>query len=199
MNLKAGGSDRSCRLIKGACPLFAAWLLTSLASAQSDGPLVTDRPTQSVATFTLAPKVFEIEGGYKFSRTEDSDTEGRATDLHELPDALFRLGLWRGIEARVTVSGWDLEDVHQDGIESSQSNGFNDVSVGGKFAVLGPQGRRPAVSILADLSLPVGTEGFSNDYVNPKILALLSNSLWPGWTLTVNFGPSIVRGNDDDR
>lgn len=176
---------------------LAAWLLTSFASAQSTGPIVTDRPTQSVATLTLAPKVFEIEAGYKFSRTDDGDTAGSVTELHELPDALFRLGLWRGIEARVTVSGWDFEGVHQDGVERSQSNGFNDVSVGGKFAVVGAKGRRPAVSILADVSLPVGAEGFSNDYVNPKILALLSNSPWQGWTLTVNLGPSIIRGDGE--
>ena len=176
---------------------FAVCLLTSIASAQSTGPIVTDRPTQSVATFTLATKVFEIEGGYKFSRTDDGDPNGSVTDLHEMPDALFRFGLWRGIEARVTVSGWDFEGVSGDESEQLRTNGFNDVSVGGKFAVVDAEGWRPAVSILADVSLPVGSEGFTNDYVNPKVLALLSNRLWQGWTLTVNFGPSIVRGNDE--
>lgn len=176
---------------------FAVWLPASIAAAQSTGPIVTDRPTQSVATFTLAPKVFEIEGGYRFSRTDDATAVGSETELHELPDALFRFGLWQGIEARVTVSGWDFETASQGEGEQPRTNGFNDISVGGKFAVVEAEDWRPALSILADVSLPVGSEGFTNDHVNPKLLAILSNTLWRGWALTVNFGPSIVRENDE--
>ena len=152
------------------CLTFAAWLLTSLASAQSTGPIVTDRPTQSVATFTLAPKTFEIEGGYKFGRTEDGDPDGSVTELHELPDALFRFGVWRGIETRVAVSGWDFENVHGDGVEQPRTNGFNDVSVGGKFRVVDAEGRRPALSILAEVNLPIGSEGVTHDCVTKRFL-----------------------------
>ena len=172
----------------------ATWLLTSFASAQTPGPIVTDRPTQSAAPFTLAPKTFEIEAGYKFSRTEDSAT---VTDVQELPDALFRFGVWHGVEARITVSGWDFDNVHRDGVEQPRTNGFNDVSVGGKFRLVDAEGRRPDLSILVDVNLPVGSDGFTNDYVNPKVLVLLSEALWQGWGLTTNFGPSIVRGNDE--
>ena len=167
---------------------LATWLLTSFASAQTPGPIVTDRPTQSAAPFTLAPKTFEIEAGYKFSRTEDSAT---VTDVQELPDALFRFGVWHGVEARITVSGWDFDNVHRDGVEQPRTNGFNDVSVGGKFRLFDAEGRRPDLSILVDVNLPVGSDGFTNDYVNPKVLVLLSEALWQGWGLTTNFGPSI--------
>ena len=168
---------------------FAAWLLTSLASAQSTGPIVTDRPTQSVATFILAPKTFEIEGGYKFGRTEDGDPAGSVTELHELPDALFRFGVWRGIEARVAVSGWDFENVHGDGVEQPSTNGFNDVSVGGKFLLVGSSSRKgkklgariyeSATGILrAQLPYAVGTSILDIDRAGQRLIVRTKHGVW---------------------
>ena len=53
-------------------------------------------------------------------------------------------------------------------------------------------GKRPQMSLLADLSLPVGGTAFTNDYVIPKVLFLATSSLTDRLGLTYNFGPSFV-------
>jgi len=173
--------------------LAAAGLFASLVSAQSQELIGTDRPTQSAATLVLAPGTFQIESGYKFSRSDEDN--GNVTDVHGLPDALFRIGVLDGVEARVTMSGWSFRSVEAMGTESD-SRGFNDVSIGAKFAVAEGDGAKPSFSILADVGVPVGSDGFSNDYVNPKVLALMGGSLSDRWGWTINFGPSFVEENE---
>lgn len=168
------------------------FLPAALAAAQSVAPIATDRPTQSAATFVISPRVFQIEGGYRFTRVQDA--AGVVTDVHRLPDALFRFGIVDWAEARLTVSGADITIVSATVAE--RSTGFNDISLGAKFTVAGERGARPAFSILVDVSLPVGSEELTSDFVGARILALLSSALSDSWALTANIGPAVLRDHD---
>jgi len=184
-------SSRVARISVGLA--VAAFLPISVAAAQSVPPIVTDRPTQSAATFVISPKVFQIEGGYRLIHAEDH--AGAVTDAHRFPDALLRFGIVSRIEARLTVSGADIMSVTSaDAID--RSTGFNDIGLGAKFAVADEKGARPAFSILVDVTLPVGSEDFTCDCVSPKLLALFSSTLSDRWALTANLGPAVLRDND---
>lgn len=165
-------------------------LAQSSVSPASDhkAPIVTDRPSESAGPTPVPRRAFQIETGYKFSRFL---TDGQRTDMHELPDVLLRFGVVRGFEVRVTAIGYGFKNLDSDGRREEQ-DGFNDVSVGVKWALTEEGARRPALSLLADVSLPVGDPDFTDDYVNPKLLLLFTNTLTERLSLTYNVGPRFI-------
>ncbi len=176
----------------GAFPAGAQEEGAQEEEAAAPGPIVTDRPTDSASPVLVPPRTLQIEAGYKFTHTDDGS--GR-TDTHELPDLLARFGINERVEARLTATGWTFRDA-----TAGDDDGFNDVSLGAKFALGEGRGRRPRTSLLADVSLPVGQTGFTNDYVIPKVLFLAEHGLTGGAGLIWNLGPSFVsRKKDDER
>jgi hypothetical protein len=159
-------------------------------AATVPGPLVTDRPTDSASPELVPRGTFQVELGYKFTRL---DTEGGRTDTQELPDLLARFGVSERIEARLTATGWSFKD-----LESGEQDGFNDVNLGAKIALVDERGKRPQMALLADVSLPVGAVGLTDDYVIPKVLLLATHTLSDSVGLTWNLGPSIVTRKEGD-
>jgi len=102
--------------------------------------------------------------GYKFTRL---DTDGGRNSTQELPDLLARVGITERVEARLSATGWSFES-----IKVGEEDGFNDLSLGVKIALAEERGKRPQMALLADVSLPLGQVGFTDDYVIPKVLLL---------------------------
>ena len=66
------------------------------------------------------------------------------------------------------------------------------MSLGAKVALAAEKGNRPHMSLLVDVSLPIGHDDVTNHYVIPKVLFLASNTLSDRIALTYNVGPSFV-------
>ncbi len=147
-------------------------------------PIVTDRPTDSASPVLVPRKTLQLELGYKFSRL---DTASSRTDTQVFPDLLARYGISRKVELRLTASGWTFRDT-----DTGKQDGFTDVSLGTKIALADARGKRPQMSLLADVNLPVGDPGFTDDYLIPKVLFLATHGLTDRLGLTYNLGPSLV-------
>ena len=159
-------------------------------AAPVPGPIVTDRPTDSASPELVPPKTFQLEWGYKATRL---DTDSGRTDTHALPDLLARFGISERVEARLTTTGWTLENT-----STGKEQGFTDISVGAKIALAHERERRPQMALLVDVSLPVGHVEFTDDYVIPKVLFLAAHTLTYRLGLTWNLGPSVVTRNTDE-
>jgi hypothetical protein len=162
---------------------------SSEEAAATAGPIVTDRPTDSAAPVLVPRRSFQLELGYKWSRV---DREGGLTDIHLLPDLLARYGISRAVEARLVAAGWTFQSG-----DTELPDGFNDISLGAKFALAEERGSRPQMALLADLSLPVGDAEFTSDEIIPKLLFLGANTLSDRLAVTYNVGPSLVTSTDD--
>jgi hypothetical protein len=160
------------------------------SAAPSESPIVTDRPTDSASPVLVPRHTLQIEAGYKFTRLDD---ESGRTDDQKFPDLLARFGISERVEVRLTATGWTFLDQ-----TSGTENGFNDLSLGAKIALGDERGRRPQMALLADVSLPVGAVGFTDDYVIPKVLFLATHTLTDRLGLTWNLGPSFVTTKTDD-
>jgi hypothetical protein len=158
--------------------------------APSYDPIVTDRPTDSASPVLVPRHTLQIEAGYKFTRLDD---ESGRTDDQKFPDLLARFGISERVEVRLTATGWTFLDQ-----TSGTENGFNDLSLGAKIALGDERGRRPQMALLADVSLPVGAVGFTDDYVIPKVLFLATHTLTDRVGLTWNLGPSFVTRNREE-
>jgi hypothetical protein len=145
---------------------------------------VTDRPTDSAAPVLVPRRTLQLELGYRWSRFDDDS--GRI-DSHLLPDLLARYGISRQVEVRLVAAGWSLQTG-----DAAAPDGFNDISLGAKFALAEARGRRPQMALLVDLSLPVGHSELTNDHVIPKVLFLGANTLTDRLAVTYNVGPSLV-------
>ena len=153
--------------IRSAIVLAAPLLpLAPLGAQTAPEPIVTDRPSESAGPSVVPRFALQIEAGYKFSRFDQGE---KRTDTQQLPDLLLRYGAFERIEARLTMTGFSFKNLGSP--EACRKEvGFNDVSIGAKWALVDEQGRRPAVSLLGDLSFPVGDAEFTDDFVNPKLL-----------------------------
>ena len=155
------------------------------------GPIVTDRPTDSASPLTVPRHALQLEAGYKFSRFE-GDRERDQVDTQVFPDLLLRHGFTPESEMRLVAAGWNAQDS-----ASGKTDGFSDISLGAKFGLADEQGMRPQMGLLVDVSVPVGQDGFTNDYVIPKVLFLASNTLSDKLALTYNLGPSVVTSKEN--
>jgi len=151
--------------------------------------MVTDRPTDSASAVVVPRQTFQLELGYKFSRTEN---DSATTDAHVLPDLLARYGISHKVELRLVAGGWTVESG-----TGGETSGFTDISLGTKIALVNEIGKPSQMGILVDVSLPVGDDDFSNEYVVPKVLFLQSHNLTDRHGLTYNIGPSFVTSESD--
>jgi hypothetical protein len=169
--------------------LLGGAAMVSADTAEEQGPLVTDRPTDSASPELVPRRTFQLELGYKFTRL---DTDGGRTDTQELPDLLARFGISDRVEARLTATGWTFENT-----ATGMDIGFTDISLGAKIALAEERGGCPQMALLADVSLPVGAVGFTDDYVIPKVLLLATHTLTRRLGLTWNLGPSFATTKND--
>lgn len=147
-------------------------------------PMVTDRPTDSVAPIVVPKRSVQVEAGYKVS---DIDSENGGGTSHLFPDLLVRYGFSERVEGRLYASGWTFDD-KSTGTESS----FSDFSIGTKMFLAEEHNYYPAMALLIDVSLPTGSDSQTSDYVIPKVLFVGSNTLSDRLSLTYNVGPSYI-------
>jgi hypothetical protein len=133
--------------------------------------------------------MFQVELGYNFSRQETGSDQ---IDTRNFPDLLLRYGINSRVEARLSGGGWTFQDD-----ASGNRDGLSDLSLGAKIALADELGHRPQMSLLVDLSLPVGHNDFTCDFAIPKVLFLAANGLTDRIALTYNLGPSFVTSENN--
>lgn len=148
--------------------------------AQEGNPIVTDRPDQTESAESVAGGHVQVEFGWRYAST------GEDVVSHTLPDALFRVGIGSGLEARVGVGGLVVERVPEIGGGRAEESGFADASVGLKLELA--SGAAGKLALLADVTVPVGESGFSSNRWDPAVLLLASRPLGDRVSVGANAG-----------
>lgn len=171
--LPAGG-------LLGAAALAGALLVGSpgIASAQSSGsPLVTDRPDATESATSVQPGRFQLEAGYTATRAS-------SLTLHTLGEALLRIGLAEAIELRLGLNSYRVEAG-----DGPDPKGMEDASLGTKVVLRDrAEGALPRIAVLADATLPTGSQDFGSDGVQPGGILALAWDLSPEVGLGANAG-----------
>jgi hypothetical protein len=159
-------------------------LFAGLAGVACTGPaaaqIATDRPNVVESSLTVAPGIFQFEGGISLDRGADPDVW--TTPI------LLRWGLVEEWELRLETPGLtrigDPVDV----------NGRSDVAVGAKWSFLPADGEGvPSVAAIFHLDLPLGSSELGQDGVRPSVRATAD------WTLDENTGLGLLGGVRFDR
>ncbi len=158
--------------------------------AQDPGPIVTDRPDQTESAESVPSSFIQFELGWTFTR----EKKGNETqENHSLPETLLRVGLGRGLEARVGFSGFVFENQFATGESQQNTNtsGTGNAEIGFKYEVGEWGGGQMA--FLGGISIPMGQSDFSNQYVDPSFRLLVAHSLGERLSLGYNIGVEDIR------
>ncbi len=151
----------------------------------------TDRPDFTEGTRTVDAGHLQLEAGYTYVR---DSTDGVDTDTHTLPEFLLRLGITERTELRFFGEGYVHQQVKTDEAPKQTTEGGTDVSIGFKHFIAEQDGVIPEQGIIAELGLPIGSDEFSNNKVQPlvKLLWAYELSAHLGIGGNVNFDFPVV-------
>lgn len=170
-------------LLLAALPVLA---LAHGEPAPGEEPLVTDRPDFTESAVAVPVGRLQFETGLTFTR--DGAGSGEHARSFEAPEALLRFGVWEGFELRLGAPGYAWAD---DG--AADEDGLTDSSLGFKLELGAQEGARPALAVLAGLSIPTGSDPFASDRVDPTVVLAWSYDLSDsGWSVAGNVGVSSL-------
>ncbi len=153
-------------------------------------PLITDRPDFTESPVAVAPGLFQLEGGYTFSKDAGEDT-------HTLGEILLRIGILQRLEARIGLNSFVVSTEPGEpggGPSTSQRRsvrGLDDVTLAVKVELLRPAPSSPGIprlGIIAGTSLPTGRSDFGADGLQPGVLLAAAWELTGRLGLGTNFG-----------
>lgn len=169
--------------------LSALAVLASAAQAQtnpapSPAAMGADRPDFTEGTDVVGPGVFQIEGGYTYTRS------GKTRE-HSLGEALLRIGSGSRFEWRLGLPNYLIE---RDG---GRTSGFDDAFLGTKYVVAPSIGSRPAIAVLAGTTLPTGAKSIGENDYQPEAKLAADWNFNERTDLGVNLG--YARASDGGR
>lgn len=136
-------------------------------------PMSADRPGFSNGVDVLASGILQLEGGFSLS----GRTEGASVDRSFIGGSpLIRLGIGHRTELRFGGDGVRL-DSHRSGEVRERARGASDFSVGAKHQLTPERGARPALTLIAAVSLPAGDRSVTSSGVDPTLELSWSKSL----------------------
>ena len=157
--------------------VFTVLMVLSFAVVHAqDVEFTADRPGASTGPSTVAKGVIQWEQGVQY------DGDG-AKGVFTFSSTLLRYGLFEGVELRLSGDGFIYDDVNR------WRPAFSGVSLGTKIKCFDGKGGIPAVSVLANFSIPAtGTKGFVVENLAPSLYMLFENPLNDKLSLGYNVG-----------
>ena len=155
------------------CARFGAW-------AQKEAEFTADRPGASTGPAVVGHKVIQLEQGVQY----DGDGGG---GIFTFSNTMLRYGLFPNMELRLGGDGFLYQNTNG-GVEQ-WFPAFSGLSLGTKIKCFEGAGAIPAVSVLADFSIPnTASKGFSVDYLAPSLYLLFENPVNDWFSIGYNLG-----------
>ncbi len=160
--------------------LLLAALTFSLPVAAQDS-LSAERPSFSSSPIALGAGLWQIEGGYQYTRINSN------VESHTLPLMLLRYGAADRAEVQLSWGGYNQVDVG-----SASVDGISDMSLGVKWQLSDDDATTP-IGLFAGVSLPVGDNNFSSNEVDPAV-----GLFWAHNGRASLFGTVLISESDND-
>ena len=152
--------------------------LCAMVVTAQEVEFTADRPGASTGPATVAHKVVQLEQGVQY------DGDGGA-GVFTFSNTLLRYGLFDGVELRLGGDGFAYKP--EGALQYSPA--FSGLSVGTKIKCFDGEGVIPAVSVLADFSIPrTATGGFGVDNLAPSLYLLFENPVNEWLSIGYNVG-----------
>lgn len=166
--------------------VLAALLFFPFVTTQAQSTFAPDRPGLGDGTYVVQPRTSYLEAGAEYY-------EGGAIDQFSFGQVLFRHGLARNVELRLSFNSFVLETRPQD-----NQTGAVDPGLGLKFDLYSDPESPLSLSGLASVSIPAGYSPFTNNRWEPSATFLADYQLSEYWSLNSNIGYSLDPGDEPD-
>jgi len=150
-------------------------MTTGLLAQSELNELTVDRPGIAEAPFTVSPGMYQLETGFDYYNRTNGE-------IYFLPVSLFRMGLSKQAELRITVKNI------QDKTSATKLKGISPLSIGIKTHIIEQRGWVPETDILADVIVPLGNSDLQPNQLGHDILLLFQNDLSPKTAINYNVG-----------
>jgi hypothetical protein len=137
--------------------------------------LTVDRPGIAESPYTLQPGTYQFEIGFDYYDRLNED-------LFFLPVMLFRTGLTKNAELRITT-----KYVNQNA-EQQHNWGLAPVFIGLKVHLVEKKGAIPEIDLLTDIYLPIGSNEFRPPWTGHDIVLLFENDFGKKISFNYNIG-----------
>lgn len=155
------------------CVCAGAW------AQQEEAEFTADRPGASTGPSVVGHHVVQLEQGFQY------DGDGGAGTI-TFSNTLLRYGLFPNMELRLGGDGF----LYQEGpFTQGFKAAFSGLGIGTKIKCFEGRGAIPAVSVLADFSIPrTASEGFNVDHLAPSLYLLFDNPVCDWLSIGYNVG-----------
>ena len=154
--------------------ILAVYCFNANAQTQEYVGFTADRPGASTGPSVVGQGVIQLEQGVQL------DADGTFT----FSNTLLRYGLFDAMELRLGGDGF----LYQNGTMGYKS-AFSGLSLGTKIKFFEGQGAVPAISVLADFSLPhTASNGFNVENIAPSVYLLFENPVNETFSIGYNVG-----------
>ncbi len=158
--------------------LVASLFIAVSASAQEQAEFTADRPGASTGPAVVGHNVVQLEQGVQY------DGDGGA-GVFTFSNTLLRYGLFENMELRLGGDGF----IYMPDGASQFKPAFSGLSIGTKIKCFEGRGAIPAVSVLADFSLPyTASVGFEAEHLAPSLYLLFENPVNDWFSIGYNIG-----------
>jgi hypothetical protein len=155
------------------CVCAGAW------AQQEEAEFTADRPGASTGPSVVGHHVVQLEQGLQY------DGDG-GYGTFTFSNTLLRYGLFPNMELRLGGDGFMYMC---DGGDRAWTAAFSGLSIGTKIKCFEGQGAIPAVSVLADFSVPhTASKGFSVEHLAPSLYLLFENPICDWLSIGYNLG-----------
>ncbi|QNF31500.1 transporter [Adhaeribacter swui] len=164
--------------------------VSAFSQSTTDQPeLDSDRPNFTQGAAIVPHKTIQLETGVEFKNDQTLSIQEK-TFLY--PTTLIRIGILKNAEFRIN---FDFEKDRQkfksgSGLLGQDEivQGFDNVHLGAKIALIKGKGALPDISILGNIMLPVGIKELRPPHAAPEGRLLLNNKLSEKLELQYNVG-----------
>jgi hypothetical protein len=147
---------------------------------QGEAEFTADRPGASTGPSVVGHHVVQLEQGIQY------DGDGSRYGTYTFSNTLLRYGLFPNMEIRL---GGDAFLYPSGGCVISYSPAFSGISLGTKIKCFDGMGPIPAISVLADFSIPrTASQGFNVDHLAPSLYLLFENPVNDWFSIGYNVG-----------
>ena len=159
--------------------IFAlAILMAYSVGAQEQAEFTADRPGASTGPSVVGHHVIQLEQGVQY------DGDGGA-GVFTFSNTLLRYGLFERMELRLGGDGF----IYKPEGASKFKPAFSGLTLGTKIACYEGKGAIPAISVLANFTLPyTASKGFESEHLAPSLYLLFENPVNDWFSVGYNVG-----------
>ena len=163
---------------------FITVIVTSTAYGQFNETIRTARPGQAIGAFSVGHGLFQIQSGFDYFGSNDSNTNSETEGF--LNNTVVRFGLTEPFEVSALLEYSTLTTTNETG--ETKLQGFNAVDIGMRYHIHDGHGLIPNVGFQIRARLPVLGEDFEIKDLAPRFILATSQQLSENFTLITNWG-----------